>query len=475
MFNALNVRQHPDGRQAVTVSRRIVSSFLANGMGKIWIVLVQLVTVPVVSVKWGPSEYGIWLMLSTVPTYVALSSFGFGTAAAVDMTRHHAFGNHDHALRTFQSVWLLVSAVLLVIVLADGALWVFRSEIYRSLPAFDYKEDALNTAIILVIYSVITVEMSYLIAGYQSTGRYAEGTFLYDLTIPIETCALIAACLYDGRMSAAALAMTVVRIVAAVAYYIRLRHHEPWIRFGWSHASLQTLKRLAHPALASMSMTLSTALSLQGLTLSLGLIASPAATAAFATARTVTRIPLQLAGLSSRATLPEMTRAFSRGDKALSANLIILNLGFTAVIVAPFTLAFVVLGPYIVEVLSRHRLHASRELFTWLALVALLQAIWTTIGQFLFAINKQHRFAYHYLVLAGLTAAAPVLVGQSATVTRSAIVWCAAEAIMLVIVYRVWWTEAGLDYTAFVGGAARIGSRAKLLALNALRRQGDVS
>jgi O-antigen/teichoic acid export membrane protein len=272
-------------------------------------------------------------------------------------------------------------------------------------------------------------------------------------------------------MSTAALAMTVVRIIAAIAYYLRLVSYEPWMKAGWSHASLETIRRLAHPAFASLSMTMSTALSLQGLILSLGFFVSPAATAIFATARTITRIPLQVVGLSSRATLPEMTAAFSRGDRALSANLVVLNLGFTAAVAAPFTIIFIILGPYALELLSRHRMHAGSDLFVWLALVAMFQAIWSTFGQFLFAINKQHRFAYHYLVLAAVTAAAPAFVGHGDTVVRSAMVWCVIEALMMVIVYRAWWAETDLDYSVFAQSASRIVSDAKGLAQQMLGRQ----
>ncbi len=447
----------------MTVSRRILSSVLANGIGKIWVLLIQLVTVPVISVKWGPSGYGVWLMLSTVPTYVALGNFGFGTAATVDMTRHYAKGERESALGTFQSAWILVSSVFFCILLADLAVWLCRDRILNLIPNVGSREDTFNAAVILVVYSVFAMEMAFFASGYMSTRRNAEGTFLYDLTIPTETCALIAACLLGGSMSTAALAITAVRVLAGIAYYVRLRRYEPWLKIGWSHASLHTIRRLAQPAIASLSMTLSAALSLEGLILSLGLFVSPAATAVFATARMVTRIPLQVVGLTSRATLPEMTAAFSSGDKALSARLIILNLGFTAAVATPFAAAFIIFGPYILATLSRNRLHAGSDLFVWLALVALFQATWNTFAQFLFAINKQHRFAYYYLFLAALTASGPLLVGHTATVARSAMVWCGAEAVMLAIVYRAWRAESDLDYSVYAEGASRFISDGKML------------
>ena len=47
----------------------------ANMMGKFWVIATQLVCVPVLTWKWGANGYGVWLMLTTVPSYVALTSF----------------------------------------------------------------------------------------------------------------------------------------------------------------------------------------------------------------------------------------------------------------------------------------------------------------------------------------------------------------------------------------------------------------
>ena len=188
-------------------------------------------------------------------------------------------------------------------------LWLFREPVLRLLPASFMDEDvfAAVLCIRLVVYSVAAIEMYYLNAGYQCSGRYAQGTFLFDLAYPLEAAALVAACLLDGRMIVAALAMTSVRVVALLAYYLRLLHYEPWMKLGWSHASLAVVRRLAHPALASLSMTVSSALSLEGLVLTLGIVVSPTATAIFATTRTVTRVPLSFARPGEPRHLPEMT------------------------------------------------------------------------------------------------------------------------------------------------------------------------
>jgi O-antigen/teichoic acid export membrane protein len=432
-------------------------------MGKVWAILIQLVTVPVLSIKWGAAGYGTWLMINTVPTYVILSSFGFGTAAAIDMTRNYALGDRQRVLGVFQSVWVFITLILSSVVLLIFLLWCFRGPLMALLPGVRVQPDTLDAACILVVYAVAILEMSYVGAGFQCSGRYAQGTFLFDLAYPIEAIVFVGVCLLGGRMTIAALSITSVRVVALAAYYLRLQRHEPWMKLGWSHASMSTIRRLAHPAIASLSMTVSSALSLEGLVLTLGLFISPAATAVFATTRMVTRIPLQFVGLASRATLPEMAAAFSTGNKPLSANLVALNLGFTTAVAVPATIVLIVLGPFVVSLLSDHRLSASTELFVWLSLTALFQAAWNTVGQFLFAINKQHKFAYFYLALSGLAGASPVLLGHAATPAKAALVWCATEAVMCAIVYRAWWAETNLNYSDLTQSWGNVISNGKLM------------
>jgi len=425
-----------------SVRGRVVFGLLANFVGKFWIIIIQLVSVPILTVKWGANGYGVWLMLTTVPTYIALSSFGFGTAAAIDMTQKFARDDRDGALAAFQSVWLLLTGLMLGVAVISLAVWSYRNALFAHVGIAGDRESVANAALLLVIYSIGTMQMSIISVGFQSTRRYAQGTVIMDLLLPLEGFAVAGVCLAGYGIVAAAAAMTTLRIVGTVAYYLLLIRFEPWMKLGWSFASAAEIKRLSHPAIASLSMALSTALSLQGLILSIGMVVSPAAAAVFATARLLTRSPLQFIGLVNRATLPEMTAAHSQRKPVLSAKLVVLNLGVTALIAIPSAIVLVFIGPAATSILSRGRLHATALLLFWLGVTAAFQGAWNTVGQFLYAINRQQAFAYHYLALAAVIALVPWLQGKGGHIESVAAFWCLAEGIMLVVVYRAWWRES---------------------------------
>src|SRR5579872_5172441 len=92
--------------------RRLLHGIGANLLGKIWVVVGQAASVPILLTVWGPKNYGLWLMVSAIPSYAVLSDFGFGSAGAVLMTQMVAKDQKAEALQVFQSVSLLVSGIL---------------------------------------------------------------------------------------------------------------------------------------------------------------------------------------------------------------------------------------------------------------------------------------------------------------------------------------------------------------------------
>src|SRR5579862_6171416 len=103
--------------------RRLLHGIGANLLGKFWLVVGQVASVPILLSVWGPKGYGLWLMVSAIPSYAVLSDFGFGSAAAVLMTQMVAKDEKAEALRVFQSVGVLVSGILVAMLMASVAIF----------------------------------------------------------------------------------------------------------------------------------------------------------------------------------------------------------------------------------------------------------------------------------------------------------------------------------------------------------------
>lgn len=450
-----------------TASGRVFRGVAANALGKLWVFAYQFLSIPVLVTKWGVAGYGIWLMLSAVPTYAVLSDFGFGAAARVDMTRRAERGDHAGALNAFQSVWAFVSAISLFLLLAGTSVWLYC----RGVGWLDgNRREILDAGYYLFLYSLIVVQMSVLTVAYQSVGRYAQGTFLFDILSPFEGVALIIIAWKGGYFVAASLAMLGLRLVGFAIYYRALRRAEPWITLGWRHATMAELKALAKPALAAFTFPLSTALNIQGIFFLIGLVISPAATAMFGTVRMISRVPLQLVGLLSRATLPEITMAHARDDVRRMDRLVFANLGAVAVVSLPVAMLMALLGQWVVELLTRGQIQPPISLVLTMAGITVLQSYWNTIATFLFALNLQERFSIMYLVLSSIAIALSYYLVSIWGILSVALLMLAVDVIMAIRVTLAWHQVTHSSWSTIIEIARQAPADLRLLWARYLRR-----
>lgn len=422
---------------------RIARGVGANLLGKFWVILSQVISVPVLLSLWGPKGYGVWLMLMTAPTYVALSDFGFGSAAAISMTQMIARGEKPQALGVFQSVWLLVTLILAPIVLTSAVVWANLSPLCRLVGLTPPPADVAWAFLILMVYSAVAVEMGVVLVGFRSTRRYARGTMLYDLTLPAETLALLSVAVLTRSVVDCAAAILAVRIPAFCLYYTLFRRDEPWLRFGWSHASWSMIRVLTKPALANFAMPLGLAMSVQGVIFTIGLTFGPAAAGVFGAVRTLTRFPLQMVSVLTRASQPELTIAHSLANVRLIVRITALNLATAILCLAPFMLVSP-WGGMIMPLISRGRVHVTSEFFIALQAVACVQAIWSTFAMFLFAENKLQKVVPWCLAAGALEMATPFVAHAHLSMTGLAVALGAFELMVLCAAARLWWRESGL-------------------------------
>src|SRR5690606_30842216 len=144
---------------------------------------------------------------------------------------------------------------------------------------------------------------------------------------------------------------------------------------------------LARPSVAALSLTLAGAIVLQGSLLTLGWAAGAVVVAVFGGARTISRAPLQLAGLFTRPSIPELTRAQAEGDARTAASLNRLNMVVAVAVTMPFAVALAVFGPAILDMVSDGKLSAPPALFALLGAAAAANAVWTAAAAPLVAIN----------------------------------------------------------------------------------------
>jgi len=373
----------------MTLRKSLFSNSFASAGSIFWSALIQVATVPVLLKYWGSEQYGIWLMLSTIPTYLALSDLGLASAATSDMTMAFARGNIDQVNKTFQSILKITSAIssfiLFVVFLSVWLCKVFN--VGSIIHSYHY------VICVLAIYACFSIFSRIILAGYRSAKQYAFGTIIYDFMQFIEGCSVLVIAMLGFSFFEAALGLLIGRLLLIFVLIVLIKKRLPEIRVGFSLSSVSEMRRLLKPAIGALAIPSALAINMQGMVLVTGLAISPMAAAILSPTRTISRIAIQLVGIVNRATMPEFSAAFAKKNRGTIKKLITMNLFVMGLILAPGAVLFGMWGDFFVELWSHHKVFPPKDFVILIAVAMFIHGCWYFSSNLLLAMNRHTQIA----------------------------------------------------------------------------------
>jgi O-antigen/teichoic acid export membrane protein len=425
-----------DGRERMPTSSRIrfLKGFTATALNQAVMIAIQLALVPLLATHWGLPQYGSWLMMTTIPTYLSLSDFGFATAAGTDMAIKVARNDTDGANTAFATAWLLILATTGLLSLA-GVMSMFLSpDQWLGRSGGIGAQEIRQTISLLILYSVFCVHMSVFAAALRADRQFAVSMTIYAGTFFFEGLFGGIGVLFGGSTTALAAIYCVIRFAGILAMWIGARALLPWLRVGFRGVRRRDMAALARPSFAALAMPLAQSLSLQGAVLAVGMGAGPAQVALFSTVRTATRVGLQLSTLFTNPLLPEYSAAYGRKDRTAQLCIVGIAVLSSLLVILPAGLVLAAFGPQLVGAWTNWTILATKELILPLALAMSLQALWIPAASMIAAMNRQARFTYRYLLSALLFLPVTYVLASIMGATGGALSALAAEGLMLWIV-----------------------------------------
>lgn len=375
---------------------RLIRGFGANALSPVVTALIQLGSVPVLLHAWGAARYGDWLLLSAIPTYLTLSDLGFGAASGSDMSMRVGANDRRGALETFQSSWVLVTAVsLAALLLASLSVWWVPWQRWLKLSSVSSPQAA-TILLVLAAYVVVAQQNGVTESGYQCDGHFAAGAFWSTILRLAEAAVTTAVAVLGGSLLAVALTCLSWRCLGTIGYALMMRRKSPWICYGIHHAQLHTIRRLAAPAFGFMAFPVGYACSLQGLTVVIGALLGPIAVVSFSTLRTLSRLNMQSIAIFKHALWPELSRAFGAGDISLARRLHRHTCQASVILSVLGGMLLWIFGPFIYRIWIRHEVTFDATCFHLLLLLALTNSLWDASAVIPMSINGHCRIAVTY-------------------------------------------------------------------------------
>ena len=383
--------------------RRLVVGFLTTVTAKAGATVIQLVQVPVLLHYWGATMFGVWMILTAFPSYLSFSNTGFGSVAGNEMTMLMARGAQDEALSVFQSCWWLITLILGV---TGGAMCVALKflPMARVLNLTFISESDTSWALFWLGLAVLFGQLEMLLqASYRCIARYSYGNFMKSLlsllAFGVQMIPVVMG--YGPRTTAKVFALA--NITVTLILMAMVKHDIPWISYGWSRASFAQIKRLSRPSVAFMGFPIGQSLNLQGSQMAVNYAMGPEAVAVFSTARTVSRLALQVVEMVKNTVWPELSIAFGAGNIELVRSLhrracqIALFISLMVVVVVA------TLGPTFLHRWTLGKVPSSPGLIGILLVVVVFYALWSTSATLVSAINLHERLATVFTIATGVT------------------------------------------------------------------------
>ena len=439
---------------------RVVRGVSANLYTQLTQTALQLLSVPILATHWGLETYGAWLLIFTVPAYLAFADFGFAAAAGNDMTHSIARGDRAAAIETFQAVRTAVAGVCLIALGICAAILYSLPDIRFAFVTGVSHTHARHAILLLAVYGLLSIQNSVSMAAFRSIGLYATGAYLQSTINLAENLAAFGVVILGGGIEAAARTYVLCSLIGIAVRILVLRTRAHWLtHFSW-RAPLAEIRRLTPPALAVIALPMALALSLQGTVVVVGMAAGLAAVPAFTAVRTLSRLGVQLTMIVNNAVLPEFTMAVASVDHVRRARLAFLSLAASAAILTPMFFVVIGAGPLILKLWTHGVIHAPYALIVVMASTMLVNGTWFPISNLIFALNRHSQYSYYYLA----ASAAAVLLSYPLVrlfgSPGAAISLLILDCVMFI---RVWTVAMRLEvfdpkevYGAAIGEAARI-------------------
>lgn len=392
--------------------RRLILGFVSNWIGRLAGSIIQLIQVPVFLHFWNVPLYGDWLLVNAIPSYLSFSNIGFGSVAGNDMTMLMGRKDQEGALRVFQSCWWLI------VLLCSVVTMIFAVALYF-LPVAEWlnlnvmtQSDA-KWVIFLLGIAVLFGQLEQLLqSAYTCVGRYPYGSLLKSIMTLVAFVAMLLPVVLGYGVRATALAFSIANALGTVVLCFTVRHDVPWIRYGWQHARFAEIRRLSGPAVAFMGFPIGNALNLQGTLLAVGHVLGSVDVVVFGTARTVSRIALQMVQMVNTTFWPELSSSFGAGNMALVRALHRRACQMALAIAVVLIAVMMTIGPWFLTHWTQHKVPPSPRLLFTLLLSVFFYALWSTSSTLLVAINQHRRLSVYYIVATSVTIVVTVVMAK---------------------------------------------------------------
>lgn len=361
----------------------------------------QLLLVPFFLTSWGAAYYGEWLTLTIIPSVLAFSDLGFGSAASNAFVLAYASGDKDKASNIFKTGLYITSGTVVLGILLSLCIMLFAyytGLLNKSLiPAYD----SIVALILLMATRLINFYGQIIEALFRAKRRAATSTNLQTLLGLINISVGIIVLRLGGNIIAYSTSLFIVGVLFIISYGVYgclLVKHALSGVYKKSEA-----QEIFGKGFGFMMTPIWQSIYFQGSTFVVRIVLGAEAVAVFNTVRTVCRSINQVYSIVSNSVFPELQYAIGEKDYEKAKRIFVLSvqLVFLCSVLGVFFLSTA--GQTLYAWWTRNQLIVDDKVWLIFMIGIFFNALWWTSAGVFRAVNQPYRFAMYGVVCASLS------------------------------------------------------------------------
>ncbi len=378
------------------MSNSVVKNLINNGLANLLLKLVrcieQLLLIPFFLTAWGAAYYGEWLTLSIIPSILALSDLGFGSAVSNGYVLAYAAGDKQTAANLNKSGYFIISLSVIIGVLLTIGILIFGDNLGLLSKSIIPANDAIMAVTIIILSKLISFYLQ-LIEAYYRSARQAAKSMVYQsfyniLNIIVGLIVLIC----GGRVVAFAISQLMVSVFFTFFFYFNGRKLVSYDNCKGKIVR-SDLKMIVSKGIGYLMTPVWQSIYFQGSTFAVRLVLGAETVAIFNTIRTVCRSVNQIFSIINASIFPDLQFEYGRGNMIIVHRIFRVAVLISIIIGCLGVLILCLLGLDIYSWWTRGMLIVSTKVWYIFMLGAFFNAIWWTSVVTYRMTNRPYHFA----------------------------------------------------------------------------------
>ena len=384
----------------MSVKKSIIKNGIASIFQKGIKVAEQLLLIPFFIHFWGAEYYGEWITLTIVPSFLALSEFGFGTATANSFLIQYAAGEKEEAANISKTGVVILTYLILGAILVSSSIILILNYFdvfeHSVLPA----NEAITAIIILLIAKIIGFYQQIFEAYYRAARRASLSINFQTIIAIANIIGGVIVLVSGGRIIAFALVALLVSFIMYPLYIIVAIRTLKLNKECKGKYDSSLVKGLVFIGFGHFLSPIWQAIYYQGSTFVVRILLGPVAVTIFNTVRTLIRSSSQAFAMVITATYPDFQFELNASNQKKAVRIFLHALGLNILIAIAFSLFIALFGNSIYNLWTGKQLYVETSVWLVFTMSIIFYALWFTFSFIFEALNKPYTYTLASLICA---------------------------------------------------------------------------